>query len=286
MKVLITGSRGKVGRTLSPMAAQEGFTVTGFDREAAPPVDWEYIAGDITDLYQVRRAVQGCDAIAHLAAIPNDRHGASDVVYQTNMLGTWNVLQAAAEAGIKKVVFFSSVNSLGIWGHQRRPDYLPIDDNHPSYAHTTYGMTKWLGEEMCAAFTRSHGISTYCLRPCLIVEEEQASWWRRGGEDRMRRWLSGDYYSYVDVRDVASATLCCLRHTPPEGDAHHGRYVLVADENAAGRPTADILKEDYPDIPWRGGPDYLENPRRALVDTRAAREILGWEPRFIHRWTQ
>ncbi|HET6385491.1 MAG TPA: NAD(P)-dependent oxidoreductase [Armatimonadota bacterium] len=274
MRVLITGSQGKIGRVVTRMAVEEGYDLRTFDRIAAPQEQVDHIPGDLLDPFAVRRAVMGCDAIVHAGAIPNDRTGQSDLVFTTNVTGTWHVLQAAAEAQVKKIIYFSSVNALGIWGGARRPDYLPIDDAHPPYPRPAYGLSKHVGEQMCESFTRWHRASTYCLRPCLVVDEDWGRWRSRDPE-RMRRWLVGDYYSYVDVRDVARAVLGCLKDT---AESRHGRYLLTAADNAAGLPTEQILREDFADIPWRAAPDYLDRPDKSLVDTSAARRDFGWEP--------
>ena len=277
MRVLITGAQGRIGRVVTRLAAEAGHELRTFDQAAAPPAEWEHLPGNLLDGAAVRRAVMGCEAIVHLAAIPNDRSGQADLVFQTNVQGTWHVLEAAAEAGVKKVVFFSSVNALGIWGGQRMADYLPVDDAHPAYPNPAYGLSKRVGEEMCASFTRRHGITTLCLRPVLVVDPD-SRWMRqrpRTDNEWSRRWLSGDYYAYVHLQDVARAAVMCLDPAVEEG---HGVYLLAARDNAAGLPTAEILKQDYPEVPWRGGPDYLDQPDRGLVDTSAAWKAFGWKP--------
>ncbi|MDZ8240137.1 MAG: NAD-dependent epimerase/dehydratase family protein [Nostoc sp. ChiQUE01a] len=66
-----------------------------------------------------------------------------------------DISSAAAQAKVKRVVFFSSVDALGIFKGERKPDYLPLDDNHPCYPTTPYAVSKRLGEEMCRYFTNS-----------------------------------------------------------------------------------------------------------------------------------
>jgi UDP-glucose 4-epimerase len=273
MKVLITGSQGRIGRVVTELVRADGHTVRTLDRAAAS-VEWEHIPGDILNLFQMRQAVQGCEAIIHLAAIPNDWNGRAEMVFDVNVMGTWNMLQAAAEAGIKKFVFFSSVNALGIWGGMRSPEYLPIDDAHPHYPRPAYGLSKHVGEEMCQSFSRLYGISTLCLRPCLVTGGSTEGSRRRSDSTR---WMVGDYFSYVDVRDVARAAILCLR----ADSITHGRYLLTAAENAAQTPTAELVREHYAAIPWRGSSDYLDNPLRSLVDTSAAERDLGWKPEHI-----
>lgn len=278
MKLLITGGLGRIGRVTVEQAVAAGHDVTTLDRAAANK-EWRHISGDIRDPSAVRGAVQGRDAVLHLGAIPGEWGSQPDLVHFTNVDGTWNILQAASEAGIDKVVFFSSVNALGIWGGMRRADYLPVDDEHPAYPQPAYGLSKRLGEEMCASFTRKYGFSTYCLRPCFVAVPENYEGWLVRSPDERRQWSVGDYYSYVDVRDVAAAALCCLS----ADHVKHGRYLLTAADTMSSRPSKDLLAEDFSEVSWKGGDDYFtENPRRSLVDTSAAGRDLGWKPR--HSW--
>lgn len=278
-KVLVTGSQGKIGAVVTPAIAEEGHEVRSFDLAGSRPVSWEHIPGDVLDGVQVRRACMGCDAIIHLAAIPNDRRGASDNVFNINMTGTWNVLQAAMETGVSRVVFFSSSQATGLTGGDRNPDYLPINDAHPAYPRPAYGLSKYLGEEMCKSFSAQYGMATYCLRPVFVTSPDDYRRWKEFDRSRMRRWLVGDKYSYVDIRDVAAAAVNCLKE---EVTVRHGRYLLAAGDNSGGLEIEDILREDFPGIPWTGSAAQLSRPRGSLIDTSAAQQDLGWIPK--HSW--
>src|SRR5690606_28531657 len=97
-----------------------------------------------------------------------------ETFFETNVLGTWNVLQAAFEAGIRKVVVTSSPSVLGISGQPgaARPHYVPIDESHPVRPASTYGLTKQLNEVTAAFFGRLPGMQIVCIRPAFVVFPE------------------------------------------------------------------------------------------------------------------
>ena len=148
MKVLITGSEGRIGRHLATVLRDEGHDLRGFDVVARAERLRDYTPGDLRDLTAVRLAMQGVDAVVHLGAVPGDRDDGA-VVMQTNVMGTYNVLQAAHECGVPRLVYFSSINAQGSVKGLRPPEYLPIDDLYPHHPLTPYQLSKHLGEEIC-----------------------------------------------------------------------------------------------------------------------------------------
>lgn len=271
MRVLLTGDRGIVGRPTRAALERDGHTVAGFDLASGD---------DILDAAAVRAAAAGCDAIVHLAGIPGDREDIPDQVMSVNVSGTWNVLLAAQACGIRRVVHASSGKALGML--ERDPRYLPIDDAHPGLPARPYGLSKWLGEEMCEAITRDSGIETLCLRPVFVVEPSQ---WPEFaaltelGPARGRSWHLG---VFVDVRDVADAFSLAVSCPAPEGG--HARLLLCGDDVASDRPAVELVAEHLPEVPWRDGAPPAADSRAALADSGAAKRVLGWQPRF--RWDQ
>jgi UDP-glucose 4-epimerase len=269
MQVLVTGSRGRVGAVAAAALRRAGHTAVGFDAADG--------GGDIRDPAAVRRAVQGCQAVVHLAALAHDTAGTPADIMAVNVLGTWHVLQAAREAGVERVVHFSSCQALGIAEGERPPDYLPIDDAHPLRASRPYGISKRLTEEMCDGFTAGTGIPTVCFRPVWVCDERT---YERVNAQRRREPASEwepfwEYGAHVHVLDVANAVELALAR-PIQG---HARLLLCADEAWTTAPSRDMARRLLPDVPWRGGTEYESEPYRSLVDTTAARQLLGWKPR-------
>ena len=106
MRVLVTGSEGAIGHVLVPTLRTAGYDLRTFDSRAQTSRDeHDHLSGDLRDIYTVRRAMQGMEAVAHLAAIPRDLPpGHEDEVLTANVQGTWNVLIACVEAGVKRQV--------------------------------------------------------------------------------------------------------------------------------------------------------------------------------------
>lgn len=249
-----------------------GHEVVGFDR-----VDSQ----DVLDPGQVRRAAEGCGAIVHLAALPHDTAGRPEDIMAVNVLGTWHVLLAAEAAGASRVIHFSSAQVFGIAEAERQPDYLPVDDAHPRRATRPYGLSKCLGEDLCAGFTARTGITSVSLRPVWVWDPGQyrrmeARWRAEPVSEWTPYW---EYGGFVDVRDVARAVELALS-VPLTG---HHRAVLCAADIAATAPSLDLAARLAPEVPVRDPARYRAEPWRALFDCSAAEAILGWRPR--HRWS-
>ena len=139
MKVLVTGSRGKVGRALCPRLAAAGYDVRATDLalptwdRVDPGEPEDYWQADLTDAGAAYALARDCDAIVHTAAIPQPIHNPPHVVFGNNIMSTFNVLEAAIAAGVRRFVNFSSETVPGFIFAERpfEPDYLPIDEEHP-----------------------------------------------------------------------------------------------------------------------------------------------------------
>ena len=282
MHVLVTGSNGFIGRELIKYLKEAGHEVSTFDRCARRREDdWQHIPGDIRDTDAVRKAVDGVDAVAHLGAIADARSKAAEEIFNVNVGGTHNVLLACKEANVNKVVYFSSVNALGAVGGHRETLYLPINDAYPHTPMTHYQLSKHLGEEICSSYSDRYGIQTICLRPVFVAPHDRYHYWKELGSARQSHWGKGDYWAYVDVRDVCRAAVLSLASE----NIQHDGFLLAAKDVTLDTPTADLMKEFYPDAKWGdlSMEEWLKvNPYRTLIDTIHAKDLLGWEP--VHSW--
>ena len=178
-------------------------------------------------------------------------------------------------AGVRRVVYLSSGKALGLL--ERDPDYLPVDDDHRGLPSLPYALSKWLAEEMCAAFSARTGIQTLCLRPVQVFDAESYA----AVAGRPWRASDGGHWHlgvHIDVRDVATACAAALTCTAPR----HERLLLSAADIAAHVPTRELVAKYLPDVEWRGGAEYDQDPYRSLVDIGRAQRVLGWTPR--HTW--
>lgn len=269
MRVLVTGNKGLIGPYVEAALSAVGHSIVGFD----------LVAGDnIRDSAAVTAAAADCDAIVHLAALLPQFPDGSEII-ATNVVGTWNILQAAKIHEINRIVCFSSVNALGIFLGDRKPDYLPIDDRHYCYPTSPYSVSKMLGEEMCLLHTEETGAVTVCLRPPLVVSPDAygdltAQWERDAKSEWLPFW---EYGAFLDVRDAASAALAAL--TAPESG--HVAALLCAEDIASTQPSLEMARKLLPDVPIKSVDYYDKHPYGALVSTATARDVLGWRPQYM-----
>jgi UDP-glucose 4-epimerase len=268
MRVLVTGSRGRVGAVVTAGLRRAGHDCREFDAAGGD---------DVRDLAAVGRATRGCEAVVHLAALAHDTAGTPEDIMTVNVLGTWHVLQAARGAGVQRVVHFSSCQVFGTAEGEQPPVYLPLDDDHPLRASRPYGISKRLTEEMCDGFTTGTGIPTVCLRPTWVCDDrtyERVDAARR--RDPRSEWEPfWEFGAHVHVLDVADAVELALTR-PLRG---HTRLLLCSGEAWTSAPSRELARRLLPDVPWRETGDHQLEPYRSLVDSGRAREVLGWTPR-------
>lgn len=272
MKVLVTGSEGIIGTVVKQVLQDDGHEVVGFDIANGQ---------DICKPHHVQNAIRGCDAVVHLAALLGQEGDAANEIMAVNLLGTWHVLAAAAQVQVKRVVFFSSVDVLGVFKGERKPDYLPLDESHRCYGTTPYSISKRLGEEMCEIWTTNTGIPTICLRPPGVFNAATYEFIisNRRANPEFEWNPFWEYGAFLDVRDAAEAAKCALSCY----FSGHAALLLCADDiSSASRTSREMAQSLHPDVEWRGGPEYEHQPYKALVTNRRAQKVLHWRPR--HKW--
>ncbi len=282
MRVLVTGGVGNLGRhvisvLLGPSDGSAAHQVTSFDSaigtDAPGGTDAagvRHIRGDIRDLGQVYGALHGADAVIHLAAIRRPGIAPDEVVFGTNVLGTFNVHEAAWRLGIRRVISTSSEAVLG-WDYgvlDFAPDYLPIDEDHPARPQDPYGLSKVAGEAIARSYA-ARGLETIVLRPPWVVLPDGLERLRRDGGRQLARFGTA---SYVDVRDLAEAYRLALDAPTPSGAV----LFVVADDSSIAEPLSTFMPRMLPAI--GGLADNLTEGRPAVLNTRA-RQVLGWRPR-------
>lgn len=171
-KILVTGADGFIGSHLTEYLARSGYSVRAFvhynsfnswgwlDKSELAP-DLDVFAGDIRDPYGVKEAMKGCDAVLHLAAliaIPYSYHS-PDAYVDTNVKGTLNIVQAARELGVAKVVHTSTSE---VYGTAR---FVPITEEHPLHAQSPYAASKIGADQIAMSFYLSFGLPVAIIRP-------------------------------------------------------------------------------------------------------------------------
>jgi nucleoside-diphosphate-sugar epimerase len=184
MNVLVTGSSGAIGRPVCAELARQGDVVRGFDRVQADEPH-EMFLGQIEHPNHVRQAMRGVDAVIHLAANPYD--APFPELIGPNVLGLFNVLDAARAEGVRRVVLASSVQVVGKRNDRRIKAEHRSPNNH-------YAVTKVLAEEMGAMYSQRFGLEVIAARIGWMVRDEREA----------RRMLElGLFHIYVSRADIA-----------------------------------------------------------------------------------
>jgi nucleoside-diphosphate-sugar epimerase len=274
MKILVTGGQGKIGRFLVEELISANHQVAVLDQipgSERGPV--KYLLGDIQDLGQVMEAMHGADAVIHLAAIHNPNIATTTLVYQTNVVGTFNVHHAAFRLGVKRVVSASS-NAIVGWSYSDNfmPDYLPIDENHPLRPMDVYGLSKEIGETIARSYALK-GLETVSIRPSGVVAPDELEEMKQSGGRRPTGFLA---YSYIDARDLAVAFRLAVERPLRGGTI----MFVVADDSTIAEPLCDFYPKVRPAIGDRAR--GLTGSQGVYANARA-KELLGWQPMYSWR---
>lgn len=270
----MTGAAGRIGSKVVPELVKYGHTVKALDRRQMPPEvrhAAETMYADLTDSLAMLNAVRGCEAVAHIGAVPSPSVP-PDEVLRLNVIGTQNVLEAAAAHDIPRVVLTSSVGALGFSfpKHPCLPDYLPIDTAHPRRPQDSYGLSKLMNEESAHAMTRLIGMTTIVLRPPAVWDLERAKThgWLRRTLERTGEERDPSLWGYIDVHDQAIAFRLALESKLV---GHHVFYTM-ADDLGVNASARELAEQHLPDLV--GQIDRLTG--KSFFDLTPTREHLGF----------
>lgn len=270
MKITITGVTGAVAPfVLAALAADHELTL--FSRR--PPDDAHAaVYGDILDLSACQEAVTGAEAVVHLAACSEP----GPDTFRVNTVGTYNLLEAARTAGVRRFVM-ASTNC--VYGHcyplSLRPfplAYLPIDEAHPTVPEDNYGLSKLLCEQMLALYDRNWPLETAALRLSWVWGAEEIRWRREMDALDVARFAPY-FWSYVDGRDVGAAVRRAVEAASlPAG----GVYNITAADTMAAEETGALIAQFYPEVTLRAP---LPG-RSSLFDCREAEQAFAYRAQY------
>lgn len=277
MRVLITGANGVVGGAiLSELGDDPEFTFTCLDVADHP--ERETVVADVTDYDDIRPHFEGQDAVIHLAASV-DLGGSWDEILETNIVGTYNVIEAAADAGVESFVFASSIHTVGMYELDLAPEIydpdfdLELDHETPVRPDSFYGISKVFGEAIGRLYVESHESPLGSVHPAFQTNTRE---------------YPERFYS-LRIKSVRDA-----EHDHPYGLAEEGveqglwerdseDYEYMADRLKAtwlshrdlGQLVERCLRDDSVefDVFW----GVSGNDGR-WVDLEHNREVLGYEP--------
>jgi len=238
--VLVTGSTGAIGQPVLRKLAAEGYRVRGFARRPTPGID-DYVQGDLNDRAAVDRAMTGVDTCIHLGAYPNPADFL-EVLLQPNVVGLYNICEAAREAQVKRLVLSSSVQAVSGLGYEGRA--VTLADGTAPRNH--YAVTKIWAEVMGDMYARAYAMSVVTVRigwlPRSAAEVERIG--SRGFGPRM-------FFSHDDA---GRFYLACVRSPQPEPGTHAIVFAASRHETPFMDPTPakEILGYE-PEDTWPDG---------------------------------
>ena len=281
MRVVITGAGGNLGTRLVPQLAHAGQEPVLFDSR---PVEtpYESFQGDIRDFADVQAALRGADIVVHLAAILGIAATTPHDFYEINLTGTFNVWEAAAQAGVRGLVFSSTMSVYKPHDRPLQEDVLTeMSEDFPARPRDLYGYTKAAGEEMCRLYGRTHGIPSVALRYGMFSPEPFFPYGIRL------------LYGGVDADDVAQAVLAsveALLSEKFEYDVFNVESLVPfskEDEAQLLRDPLAALDKYYPgsaDLLRSRGVEQLR-PIHEYYPMSHAADVLGFRPECnFDRW--
>ena len=278
MKIVVTGAHGKVGRAATEALLEAGHDVLatdvtrpGFERKPGGVAD--YRMADLTDAGDVFSVVRGADAVVHVAAIPEPTGNPPHVVFQNNIMATFNVIEAAVRWGVGRFVNISSETVPGFFFPERPflPDYAPVDELHPAHPQDPYALSKLFGEQLMDAAVARSDTRCISLRPSWVQFEGNYEQ-NLGPQIRDAAVLSPNLWSYIDVYDLADAIVLATQSDLPG----HEVFYIASPDNVGGHDFAEVLHRHYGDqIELRP----LERVDSSGISSRKAMDMLGWDPK-------
>lgn len=291
MRVLFTGGSGKAGRHVVPYLAAAGHQILNVDLVPLNAAGVADLIADITDLGQVYsamrshigmesmetgRGAQVFDAVVHFAAVPRILIAPDSETYRVNTMGTYNVIEAAAKMGVKKIIIASSETTYGVCFSegQTDPAYLPLDEDYDVNPMDSYGASKVVNEVTARAFARRFGIDIYALRIGNVMEpQDYAAFPDFAKNPAQRRRIA---FSYIDARDLGQMVDLCLAR---DGLGYQA-FNVSNDNNSVPQPNSQLLAEFFPNVPLKRAVTEVE----ALFSSAKAKQVLGFAPKFNYRW--
>lgn len=270
MRIAVTGASGGIGRAIVPLAEARGHSIVALDRVEHPDVaatpERPFITTSTDDFETLREAFKGCDAVIHMAAIPSPMRDPAHVVHNNNVVGSFNVLQAAAENGIRRVCQASSVNAIGhAFSNTPRYDYFPIDEDHPNYAEDAYSLSKWICEQQADGFVRRFpGMVIASMRFHFVCDDKSVA---KGFYDPNPNKAK---HLWAYTRRDAAAEACVLAVEVPF--TGHEAFYIVAPDTISETPSPELAAQHFPDVPTKEG----WGGHRSFFDSGKAERLLGW----------
>ena len=288
MNILVTGGAGFIGSHLVECLIRRGDHVRVFDnfstgKRERVPAAVELIEGDLTDLDAVRRAVVGVEIVFHVAALPRVQLSLENprATHLTNVDGTLNLLIAARDAKVRRVVYSASSSAYGA------AETLPQHEDLPALPLNPYALQKWIGEHYCRLFYSLYGLETVSLRYFNVYGPRMASEGayatvigifmrqKKVGEPLTIAGDGEQTRDFTHVSDVVRANLLAAA----SDKVGRGEVINIgAGQNWSVNYIAQMFGGPRTTIPAR---PVGSEARHSSADITRARNLLGWQPEIL-----
>ncbi|MGB0112593.1 MAG: NAD(P)-dependent oxidoreductase [Ilumatobacteraceae bacterium] len=290
MRIFFTGGSGKAGKHAIAHLVERGHQVTNADLTPLGATDVADLRVDLTDAGQVFSAMSShgrpsdldagtgvplYDAVVHFAAIASMFLRPENETFRINTISTYNVLDAATRLGISKVIIASSETTYGICfaDGEVLPDYVPVDEDHPTIPHDSYAMSKVVNEATARSFQARSGIDIYALRINNVIEpDEYATLFPAFVEHPEHR--RRNIFGYIDARDLGHMVDCCLR---TDGLGYEV-FNVANDDTSVAITSAEVYERFYAGVPQRREMAEFET----FYANDKAKQLVGFAPES--RW--
>jgi len=290
MRILFTGGSGKAGRHVVTHLVSQGHRVLNLDLVPSNIEGAYDMTADLTDAGQVFSALTGIvgvddfdrgqgvpkfDAVIHFAAIPRIQLRPDPDCYRINTSSTYNVLEAAVKLGVPKILFASSETTYAVCFADGvvKPEYIPVDEKHPTVPHDAYAMSKVCNEVCGRSFHARSGADIYALRINNVIEPHEYATlvpeWRSNAACRRR-----NIFAYIDTRDLSHFVDCALA----KNGLGYQVFNVANPDSSVGLPSEKVIEQFYSEVPQQRKLGEFET----FYSIDKARELLGFDPES--RW--
>jgi len=244
VKIVVTGGSGRLGQYVIHEFLDHGYEVLSLDRVPAPQRLCSSWIADLSKSGDLYEALTGVHGVVHLAAYQAPNLASDCETFNNNVTATFNVLKAASDMGVKRVVVASSVAAFGFVYAPKAwvPNYLPLDERHPCRPQDPYGLAKIFGEQIADYFVTLSDVTVASLRLTGInFDLSYGSFteqWKNPGT------RVGTFWSYIDARDAA---LACRLGIESDFSGHE-ILNIAAPTSRMKEPTKNLIQRYLPGV--------------------------------------